>query len=295
MGGPTMGWILKGFSYCSAKMWHCRALEERWDLQVLALPCRAKDDAFSQTSEPAGSCGCFGALWEALTLPRGQCHSWTPSRGKREARPFVWLLQTAAMHQLRRNPTSKALRGDQRTGLRICLCAATLHRGWFPAVSISPGERMTVSVLRGCVCVQRAHVLSVSQALLLPDPAVLRHWTIMILTWVPEGACRKVGGFGDRTGPGGSSSSWEAPPATHRLPSGIHEVPPWAVLLQPACEDAGWGPSSPICGLEADVALSLQQKRSCSTIYSPFFVIIFLAVGLCCVIFSSALPKYNAF
>lgn len=69
----------------------------------------------------------------------------------------------------------------------------------------------------------------------------------------------------------------------------------WAVLLQPACEDAGSGLSSPIHGLEVDVALSLEQKRSCNTIYSSFFffVIIFLAVGLRCVIFSSALPKYN--
>lgn len=45
----------------------------------------------------------------------------------------------------------------------------------------------------------------------------------------------------------------------------------WAVLLQPACEDAGSGLSSPIHGLEVDVALSLEQKRSCNTIYSSFF------------------------
>lgn len=97
MGGPTMGWILKGFSYCSAKVWHCGALEERWDPQVLELPCRAKDGSFPQTLEPVCSCGCFGASQEALSLPRGEHGGWAGSRAKREVWPFVWLLRKAAL------------------------------------------------------------------------------------------------------------------------------------------------------------------------------------------------------
>lgn len=40
------------------------------------------------------------------------------------------------------------------------------------------------------------------------------------------------------------------------------------MLLCSACEDTGLGLSSPICGLEVDVALSMDQKRFCNTIYS---------------------------
>lgn len=66
------------------------------------------------------------------------------------------------MHQLQCNPTSKALRYDKRTGLRICLCVATLHGGWFPAgpaVCISPGVRTGVSPSQ--VCVFSMHMCSV--------------------------------------------------------------------------------------------------------------------------------------
>lgn len=59
---------------------------------------------------------------------------------------------------------------------------------------------------------------------------------------------------------GESFSCCEAPPAAQRLPSGIHEAPSRAVLLQPACEDAGSGLFSLLGSLEVHVALTLDQK-----------------------------------
>lgn len=78
-----------------------------------AVPCRARDDSFSQTSEPVCSWGCFGALQDAPTLPRGepwQRRSWAWSRGKWEVSPFVWLPQTTALialPQLQRSPKTE--------------------------------------------------------------------------------------------------------------------------------------------------------------------------------------------
>lgn len=71
--------------------------------------------------------------------------------------------------------------------------------------------------------------------------------------------------------PRGSFCCGEAPPATQRLPSRTHEAPSWAVLQQPACGEAGSALSSLLCSLEVDVALTLDQKRSGSTINSFFF------------------------
>lgn len=156
MGGPTMGWILKGFSHRSAKMWHCRVLEERWDPQALALPHRVKDDSFPPTLEPVCSWGCFGALWEALTLARGDHRSWAGSSW-----PFVWLLRKAAviaMPQLQPSPKMKDHRQSYKSWEQVwgfaCVCGYST-RGviptWTSCLHVSRGGHGAQPLAGTCV------------------------------------------------------------------------------------------------------------------------------------------------
>lgn len=92
-----------------------------------------------------------------------------------------------------------------------------------------------------------------------------------------EAAGRAQGGWWGSAGcssvvlPGGQFVLLRSSSSKVQTSPRIREAPCWAVPLQPACEDAGSGVSSPIHGLEVDVALSLDQKRSCNTIYAFFF------------------------